>query len=143
MSISGLGSVTGVSGTQYDFTNMTNAQAYSAANQLGNAGKITVGEQAMLMQMAQDGGSLTACPPGPKAATYIADNMSSTTPQNYLTDVANKLAADIRSPDPSGINVKEIATDNALLTALTAYQGTAESASGTSISAGGIISTTA
>jgi hypothetical protein len=46
MSIAGLGSVAGVSGTQYDFTNMTNAQAYAAAGQLGNAGKITVGEQA-------------------------------------------------------------------------------------------------
>jgi len=28
--------------------------------------------------------------PGPKAATYISDNLKSTTPQNYLTDVSNQ-----------------------------------------------------
>jgi len=48
--------VTGVSGTKYDFTNMTNAQAYAAAGKLGDEGKITVGEQAQLQIMAAGGG---------------------------------------------------------------------------------------
>ena len=76
--------------------------------------------------------------PGPKAATYFSDNLKSTTPQNYLTDVSNQLAADIR-----GHNVKGTAMDNALLTALNAYQGTEESANVTQTAAGGIISSTA
>ena len=138
MSISGLGSVTGVSGTKYDFTNMTNAEASAAAGKLGDEGKITVGEQAQLQIMAAGGGSMSCSYPGPKAATYFSDNLKSSTPQNYLTDVSNELAADIR-----GHNVKGTAMDNALLTALNAYQGTEESANVTPTAAGGIISTAA
>ena len=137
MTITGLGSVTGVSGTKYDFTNMTNAEASAAAGKLGDEGKITVGEQAQLQIMAQGGGSMSCTNDPAKAATYFSDNMSSTTPQNYLTDVSNQLAADIR-----GHNIKGTAMDNALLAALAAYQKTAESASVTSV-ATGVVSTTA
>jgi hypothetical protein len=133
---SGLGAVTGVSGTQYDFTNMTNAQAYAAAGQLGDEGKISVLEQSQLQAMAQGGGSLSINPSEP-GTTYFSDNMKSTTPQNYLTNVSNQLSADIR-----GQNAKGIAMDSALLTALSAYQETAESASETSATTG-IVSTTA
>jgi len=51
--------VTGVSGTKYDFTNMTNAEASAAAGKLGDEGKITVGEQAQLQIMAAGGGSMS------------------------------------------------------------------------------------
>ena len=133
MSISGLGSVLGVSGTKYDFTNMTNSQAFTAAGKLGDEGKITVLEQSQLQAMAQGGGSISIGPAGD--TTYFSDNMKSTTPQNYLTDVSNKLASDLRGPDPSGVNANEIATDKALFTALSAYQGTAESATTLSVPA--------
>jgi hypothetical protein len=140
MSISGLGSVTGVSGTKYDFTNMTNAQAYAAAGKLGDEGKITVLEQSQLQAMAQ---GVDRMNPANSGTTYFTDNLKSTTPQNFFTNVSNKLASDLRSPDPSGINTTLIATDKALLTALSAYQGTEEFAKVQQTEAGGIISTTA
>jgi hypothetical protein len=78
--------------------------------------------------MAQGGGSMSASTDPAKAATYFSDNMSSTTPQNYLTDTSNQLAADIR-----GHNAKGTTMDNALLAALAAYQKTAEPATVTSV----------
>jgi hypothetical protein len=102
---SGPGSVTGTSGTTYDFTNMTNAQAYAAANQLYSAGKITVGELAQIQIMAQ-GGDTIRIPiagqggdPTDSGNSYFADNLKSPTPHNFLTEVSNQLASDLRSPD--------------------------------------------
>ena len=135
MSISGLGSVTGVSGTKYDFTNMTNAQAYAAANQLGNAGKITVDQQSQVMNMAQGADTINLANSG---SAYFADNLKSTTPQNFLAQISNDIAADVREN-----NTKSAARDSALLTALSAYQGTEEFAKVPQTEAGGIISTTA
>jgi hypothetical protein len=86
--------------------------------------------------MAQGGGSISIGPAGD--TTYFSDNMKSTTPQNYLTDVSNQLAADVY-----GHNAKGTAMDNMLLMALTAYQGTTESASVAPAVAGGTISTIA
>jgi hypothetical protein len=149
---SGLGSVTGVSGTKYDFTNMTNAQAYAAANQLYSAGQITVGEQAQIQIMAQGGDTIRipiiaqggdTTNPANSGNTYFADNLKSATPHNFLTEVSNKLASDLRSPDPGGINAKLIATDKALVTDLTADQGTVESTNMTPALPDGIVSTAA
>jgi hypothetical protein len=135
MSISGLGSVTGVSGTKYDFTNMTNAQAYAAADQLGNAGKITVDQQSQVMNMAQGADTMN---PANSGTASFTDNLKSTTPQNFLAQISTDIAADIREN-----NTKSAARDSALLTALSAYQGTEASANSPSAAAGGIISTIA
>jgi hypothetical protein len=140
-----LGSVTGTSGTTYDFTNMTNAQAYTAANQLYSAGKITVGEEAQIQITAQGGDTIripitgTGGDPAESGNSYFADNLKSTTPHNFLTEASNQLASDLRSPDPGGANAKLIATAKALVTDLTADQGALESSNVTPALPDGIV----
>ncbi len=142
-----LGSVTGTSGTQYDFTNMTNSQALSAARKLGGEGKISSGDEMQLIAMASDGGSLSAPLNPATQPNWIADNLSSTTRHNYVDSTAAQLASD----NSHGMAL-EASVDGALLKDLTAYQksvgltayhGTAESANGSPAPAGGLISTAA
>ena len=52
MSIAGIGSVTGTSGTTYDFANMTNSLAMAAAKALGSEGKISPQAQAQINYIA-------------------------------------------------------------------------------------------
>jgi hypothetical protein len=125
--------VTGVSGTTYDFSNMTNAQAYAAADQLGNAGKITVDQQSQVMNMAQGADTMNPADSGTITSTAY---MNSTTPQDFLTKISNDLATAIREH-----NVANTAMDSVLLTALSAYQETAESASVTSVPGDGVSTT--
>jgi hypothetical protein len=142
---SGPASVTGASGTTYDFTNMTNAQAYAAANQLYSAGKITVGEQAQIQMMAQGADTIRipiagrGSDPADSGNGHFADNLKSTTPHNFLTEASNRLALDLSGPDPGGVNAKLIATAKALVTDLTAYQGTVESTNKTPALPDGIV----
>ena len=62
MAISGLGSVAGVSGTQYDFTNMTNSQADAAAQTLFSEGKIS-GQSENRLCMLASGANMLAINP--------------------------------------------------------------------------------
>jgi hypothetical protein len=46
-------------GTTYNFANMTNAQVYNAAHQLGSEGKLSPIAEGMLQAMAADGGTIS------------------------------------------------------------------------------------
>jgi hypothetical protein len=138
MSISGLGGVTGVSGTQYDFTNMTNRQAATAATQLSSEGKLTAAAAGTLWMTASNGGNDSIPIDPTKQATWTADSLSSTTHSNYVDTVNGMLAYASYSQ-----NNKAVATDNELLAAMAENQSNAASSTANQSTIGGIISTTA
>jgi hypothetical protein len=79
MPISGLGSVTGVAGTQYNFTKMTNAQLLMATSAMYADGSISQSDAAELSAKAQ--GVDTANPNDPQT---VAETLSDPTQRNVL-----------------------------------------------------------
>jgi hypothetical protein len=138
MSISGIGSVTGVSGNTYDFTNMTNRQAATAATQLSSEGKLSGAAAGTLWMTASNGGNDSIPIDPTKRVTWIADSLSSTTHSNYVDTVKGMLADAVYSH-----NTKGAATDTELLQAMAKYQSGGTSTNVTPAAAGEIISTTA
>jgi hypothetical protein len=143
MAISGLGSVAGVSGTQYDFTNMTNSQADAAAQTLFSEGKIS-GQSENRLCMLASGANMLAINPTTGAsdptaqASMEAARLSSTTTSNYIDTIKTALASD------NYFNAtKEAAIDSNLLADMETYQSTGTSSTATQSRTGGIISTTA
>jgi hypothetical protein len=134
MTVTGSGSALGATGTQYNFAEMTNSQAYKAAQQLGSEGKITGADAGLLTAMASDGGTLSVpIDPSQRGQSYMANNLNSATPQNYL----NILKNDVASSNADGMPLAA-ANYQSALTDLTANQTTTP---GSTI--GGTISTTA
>jgi hypothetical protein len=143
MSIAGLGSVTGTSGTTYDFTNMTNSQAMAAAKALGSEGKISPQAQAQINYIASGANMIEINPTtgayDPVAqASMVAARLSSTTPSNF-EDTFKGLIAD----ENYFHETKAAAIDTEVLQDMEKYSSNAGSASVTPPAAGGIISTTA
>jgi hypothetical protein len=139
---SGLGSVTGASGTTYDFTNMTNSQAIAAANTLGSEGKISGAAQMQIYRFASGWDNICINPTtgayDPAAqASMIAGHLSSTTPSNFEDTFKGFIAY-----DNSYNNTKEAALDTEVLQDMQKYSSNAGSASVTPAAAGGIISKT-
>jgi len=139
----GLGSVTGTSGTTYDFTNMTNSQAMAAAKTLGSEGKISPQAQARINYIASGANMIEINPTtgayDPVAqAKMVAARMSSTTPSNY-EDTFKGYIAD----DNYFHSTKEAALDTEVLQDMEKYSSNAGSASVTPAANGAIISTTA
>jgi hypothetical protein len=142
-SVSGLGRVTGTSGTTYDFTNMTNSQAMSAAKTLGSEGKISTQAWARINYIASGANMIEINPTtgayDPVAqASMVAARMSSTTPSNY-EDTFKGYIAD----DNYFHSTKEAALDTEVLQDMEKYSSNAGSASVTPAANGAIISTAA
>lgn len=137
MAISGLGTVTGLSGTQYDFSNMTNAQAAEASDTLLAQGKISTNEAAEIKEYASLGGTDTI-PFGSDAAegnAYIAASLSSSTPHNYIDTMKESLAwAQANHADQAA------ATFQGLLNVMESYQATTGASSTDQSTTGAIIS---
>jgi hypothetical protein len=130
----GVNSPTAPDDTTYNFADMTNAQVYNAAHQLGSEGKLSPIAEGTLQAMAADGGTISVpVHPALRGQAYMDKNMSSTTPQNYL----NILKTDVADLNAEG-NPAAAANYQTALTELTAYETTT---SGSTV--GGTISTTA
>jgi hypothetical protein len=140
---SGLGSVTGTSGTTYDFSSMTNSQAMTAAETLFSEGKIS-GQAENKLCMVASGANLIAINPTTGAydpvaqASMEAARMSSTTPSNY-EDTFKGFIAD----DNYFHETKAAAIDTEVLQDMEKYSSNAGSASVTPAANGAIISTAA
>jgi hypothetical protein len=139
---SGLGTVAGVSGTTYDFTNMTNSQAIAAAQTLGSEGKISAAAEMKIYMTASGWDHISINPTtgasDPAAqATWVADHLSSTTPSNFEDTFKGFI-----SSDNYFHNTKEAALDTEVLQDMEKYSSDAGSASVTPAATGGIISTT-
>ena len=140
---SGLGSVTGTSGTTYDFSNMTNSQADAAAQTLFSEGKIS-GQAENKLCMVASGANMIAINPTTGAydpaaqASMEAARLSSTTPSNFEDTFKGFIAY-----DNSYNNTKEAALDTEVLQDMEKYSSNAGSASVTPAANGAIISTTA
>jgi hypothetical protein len=140
---SGLGSVTGTSGTTYDFANMTNSQAISAAQTLGSEGKISASAELRLTMFASGADNLCVNPTtgayDPVAQANMVDaRLSSTTPSNFEDTFKGFIAY-----DNSYNNTKEAALDTEVLQDMEKYSSSPGSPSETPATAGAIISTTA
>jgi len=140
---SGLGSVTGTSGTTYDFANMTNSQAISAAQTLGSEGKISASAELRLTMFASGADNLcvnsTTGAYDPVAQANMVDaRLSSTTPSNFEDTFKGFIAY-----DNSYNNTKEAALDTEVLQDMEKYSSSPGSPSETPATAGAIISTTA
>ncbi len=139
MSISGLGSVTGVSGTQYNFTNMTNAQLLTATSALYASGSLTQSQAATLSAKAQ--GVDNANPTNPQSVGQI---LSDPTKRNVLGLLQTQYNWASAHPADSTGNMSATQLSS-LLQSLAEHQtGQAAGSSTASPSTiGGIISTTA
>jgi hypothetical protein len=136
MSISGLGSAAGVSGLQYDFTKMTNAQLLKATSALYANGSLSQSEAAQLSAKAQG-----------------VDNANPTDPQSValtLSDPTQRNVLGLLQTQYNWVSAHPADTTSApqlssLLQSLTEHQigkaGGSSTASPSTI--GGIISTTA
>jgi hypothetical protein len=140
---SGLGSVTGTSGTTYDFANMTNSQAISAAQTLGSEGKISASAELRLTMFASGADNLCVNPTtgayDPVAQANMVDaRLSSTTPSNFEDTFKGFIAY-----DNSYNNTQEAALDTEVLQDMEKYSSNAGSATVTPAANGGLISTAA
>jgi hypothetical protein len=139
MSISGLGSVIGASGAQYDFTKMTNAQLLTAANALYANGSLTQSEAATLSAKAQ--GVDNANPTNPQSVGQI---LSDPTQRNVLGLL--QMQYNWASAHPADNTGNSSATQiSSLIQALNEYQNgnSAGSSTANQSTIGAIISTTA
>ena len=137
MSISGLGSVTGVFGTQYNFANMTNAQLLTATSALYANGSLTQSQAAQLSAKAQ--GVDNANPAKPQSVGQI---LSDPTQRNVLGLLQTQYNWASAHPADSTGN-SSAAQLSSLIQALTKYQIGNSAGSSTANQTGGIISTTA
>ena len=84
MSISALGTTSGSStSATYDFTNVTNAQFLQEVNSLGQAGKLSNDQRALLTVAASGGDSVPIDGPRPTTAQTLSD----TTLHNFITQL--------------------------------------------------------
>lgn len=125
MAISSLSGIT--SGTsQYDFTNLTNKQAISAAADLTNKGKITGDEFATLA-----GEALSFSPSGSIQAGSGTDPLSSTTTHDFVSQLQDNIAELKQVAGSDAAEQKSLTIEKSLLQKLTQYQ----SQYGTSVAA--------
>ena len=139
MTISGLGSATGVSGTQYNFTQMTNSQLLTATSSLYANGSLTQSEAATLSAKAQ--GVDNANPTNPQSVGQI---LSDPTQRNVLGLLQTQYNWASAHPAESTGN-SSAAQLSSLIQSLTKYQigNSACSSTANQSTTGGIISTTA
>jgi hypothetical protein len=140
---SGLGSVTGTSGTTYDFSNMTNAQAIAASKMLGSEGKISPDAEAQIYMTASGWNTICINPTthavDPTAqAAWIAGQLSDPTPSNFEDTFKGYI-----SYDDSTNNTKAAALNTEVLQDMEKYSSDAGSVGVTPRANGGILSTTA
>ncbi len=140
---SGPGSVTGISGTTYDFSDMTNSQAMTAAETLFSEGKIS-GQAENRLCMVASGADMIAINPTTGAydptaqASMEAARMSSTTPSNYEDKFKGFIADDNYFHETKAASI-----DTDVLQDMEKYSSNAGSARVTPPATGEIISTTA
>ena len=77
-------------GTQYDFTNMTNAQLLDAAHELGSQGEISTLDESQLVGIASGADYVPISGPGPSVSDYLQDPAKT----NFIAYMNERLAWD-------------------------------------------------
>ena len=101
------------SDTQYDFTNMTNAQLLDAAHELGSEGKISPTDESQLVGIASGVDYVPISGFRPSVSDYLQDPAKT----NFITYIENHLAWD----QSTGM-AKAASVDNSLLDDLKQFQ---------------------
>ncbi len=120
MSISGIGSI---AAGQYDFTNMTNKQAISAASDLANEGKITEDQFAVLA-----GEVYSFLPISRTEGGGSYDPLTSTADQNFVQMLQSNITELQSTAGGDPAMQKTLATETSLMQVLGQYgaSGTAQ-----------------
>jgi hypothetical protein len=101
--------------SQYDFTNMTDKQAISAACDLFNEGKVTGDEFATLA-----GEALSFSPSGSIQAGSENDPLTSTTTHDFVSQLQDNIA-ELKQVAGNTAEQESLTTDMSLLQKLTQY----------------------
>ncbi|HWZ51142.1 MAG TPA: hypothetical protein VNW54_06740 [Granulicella sp.] len=113
MSISGISNTTG---SQYNFSNMTNQQEIAAASNLANQGVITGDQFAVLA-----GEAVSYVPSAGVQAGAANDPLNSTTNQNFVQMLQNNIAQLQNAAGSDPAMQKSLATEASLMNVLNQY----------------------
>jgi hypothetical protein len=116
MSVSALGTTPAPAAPTYNFTNVTNSQFEQEVQQLGQDGKLTPDQQALLTLSADGGDSI----PVDGTRTTTAQALSDSTLQNFIAEYQNIDYQLHHTPGSVGAPLVD-----SILQALQTYQGSA------------------